>query len=230
MRGVCGENARNIGPDLDILGIQRGSDQGGRVIGPSPPDGGRDPVDCGADESRRDDHFSRPQPGQELFPDATPGELLQDGGLREVVIGSDQISRVHQLGGDSVLPEDFRENQRAQTFAEGGDTVHAPGTGLPQQMESLNDIGHLLEEGSQRRFHTFPSAAREELTCHRPVQPRQLIPYRPGGIDIPGRGGSSHLQQSIGALAHGGQDHDLPPGQLAPNDLDCPRHRVRVLN
>ena len=90
--GVRGENTRNIGPDLDVLGIQRGSDQGGRVIGPSPPDGGRDPVDRGADEARRDDHFSRPQPGQELFPDAIPGELLQDGSLGEVVVGSDQIS------------------------------------------------------------------------------------------------------------------------------------------
>ena len=89
--GVCCEDARNIGPDLDIFGIQSGSDQGGRVIGPSTPNGGRDPVDGGSDEPGRDDHFSLPQPRRELLPNTVPGQLLQHGGLGEVVVGSDQV-------------------------------------------------------------------------------------------------------------------------------------------
>ena len=58
---IGGEHAVHVGPDLNLLGVERRAEDGGGVIRPSPPERRRDALARGADEASRHDDPIRQQ-------------------------------------------------------------------------------------------------------------------------------------------------------------------------
>ena len=57
--GVAGHDARDVGPDLDLLGLERRADDRGRVVGAAPAEGRGGAARCRGDEALRDGQHTR---------------------------------------------------------------------------------------------------------------------------------------------------------------------------
>ena len=68
---VGGEDAGHVGPDLDLVGVERGAEEGGAVVGAAAAERGRRAVRGAADEAGDDDGLA----GVEMGADDRPGRV-----------------------------------------------------------------------------------------------------------------------------------------------------------
>src|SRR5438034_1331338 len=135
----------HIRPDLDVVGVQSRSHEGGGIIRTAPPDRGGDSVARRTDEALQDRNSSRLDGRQQVLPNRGVGEVEQRCGAREVVVGDDALPRVHQLGCNAACTENLRENPGREPLPDAGNGIHASRRQLPKYSQPFEEGSELLE-------------------------------------------------------------------------------------
>src|SRR5579859_180688 len=91
---VGGENAVDVGPDLDAVGAEASAEDGGREIGAAAADCGGDPGAVGSDESAHDWDLPGAKKRRNFFLQPGVGLLVLRDGLYVGVIGDQNVAGV----------------------------------------------------------------------------------------------------------------------------------------
>src|SRR5438874_1594117 len=121
--GIGGNHAIHIGPDLDAVSVQAGTNNGGRKIGATASDRGSDSLLSGADESADNRHQTFVHQRFHLGPEAVIGFVHLGNGTSMVGVGDDALARVHQLGIYSAGRKRRIDNCAGEPLAKGHDVI-----------------------------------------------------------------------------------------------------------
>ena len=120
---VGGLHAVDVGPDLDTLGVQPCTDQGGGEIGASAADGGGNSLAGGADKATHDGDASCIDQRFYVYLKALIDLLDLRYGARVLAIGDDDLSRICQGGGNLARQKRRCDYHAGQPLAEGDDVI-----------------------------------------------------------------------------------------------------------
>ncbi len=115
---IGGQDAADVGPDLHFVGVERRAQNGGRVVGTAAPQRGADAGFRRADEAGHHRHDAAAEQRHQSGLGMARRRFLQRVRRPEVVVGHDQLSRVHPLGGDAVGAQHGGQQRRSQPFAQ----------------------------------------------------------------------------------------------------------------
>jgi hypothetical protein len=161
--GVSAQNAVHIGVDDDLLGLQRGANQGRRIIRSAAAEGRRYSLGRRGDESGDDRNDAGIEHRSQLAADALTSRLALDDRRLVALVGDDQRASIDVARLASRLPQRTSEEGRAETLAK----RHEQGPGarrlLAQQPDALEERGQLVESLAQLLQHRCVAFRRSEV-------------------------------------------------------------------
>ena len=220
--GIAGEDALDVGPDLDLGCADRGSEEAGAVVRASAPEGGRRPGRVGAYVALGHGYHAGTDEGQHLL-DGEPGYLVRQGlGRTEARVRTDHRPRVY--------PWDAHEggqDRRGQNLSSAGEDVQALLGEDAQEGRPFEDVAQVGFGGGERRLYRLGRRAPEEIGGHDAVPDQDLGEERERLRLIARDRGAAGGEERIGHPATGPRARGGPPSRLrAAARAATPRSRA----
>ena len=214
---VSGEDAGDIGPDLDLGGIQSGPEQGGRVIGSSTTEGGGRAIRSAADEAGEHNGGARGEIRQQRSCLCTCAIAIRASAAVTVIGGEDAIGEGVDSG-SAARAKRGGHHHAHRLFAGGDDAIREPGRDgclTADLVKGLLERGmELIDLGQRTCLLDRIGDTAEDIGM--------LVPDRGNGCGPTGNIASACagccLQQQVGDAGSGG-DHCGSWQRLSLNNL-----------
>ena len=205
--GVGGEDAVDVGPDLDALGAQAGAEDGGGKIGTASSDGRCDAGAIRADEAAHDRDIAGIQQRLNFFLQLGVGLFVLRDRLHVVAVGDQDVAGVDVDSVESARGKSGGDDFAGEHFAEGGDVVGGAGSDFADGGDAAQEFVERLEVGSEFGMEFGEARGAQQFAGGVVVAFLQRAAEFERGLALAFAGGASHGQKRVGDFRHGA-DHD----------------------
>src|ERR1035441_6077149 len=205
--GIGGEDAVDVGPDLDAVGAQASADDRGGKIRTASSDGCRDAGAIGSDEAAHHRHLACLQQRLNFFLQAGIRFLELRDCLHVVAVGDQNFAGVDVGSVQSSRGERGRDDFAGKHFAEGGDVVGGAGSDFADGGNAAQQFVERFEVRAQFGMEFREECGAQQFAGGVVVTFLERAAEFEGGLALAGAGGLRHGQQGVGDLSHGA-DHD----------------------
>ncbi len=155
------EHAVHVGPDHDLVGVERPAEDRRRVVAAAAAERRRDALVGGGDEAGDDGNRAGVDLGK-AGADEPLGFGEVDRRLAEGVVGADEVRGVERDGGVPGRPERGGDDGDRQPLAGGDDGVLKARRAFAKEIDPVEQFGDAVENGFQRRIQHRPLVLERE--------------------------------------------------------------------
>ena len=216
-RGIGGQDAVDVGPQLHLLGAERGAEDGGREVRALVAEGGGDARRRGADVAPDDGHPPGHQERRHRRAQPLRGRRVVGVGAGEEVVGHQHLPAVEAGGVDPGVAEGLGEDGARQHLAERGDDVGERGVerrAWPIAVSAASRAAKRSAKTASREPASTTGPASRSWKARRRAAPSRARSRRPG------RRGLGRREQVPGGLRHRRDDDERPAVELAADEAD----------
>src|ERR1700683_4975763 len=205
--GIGGQDAVDIGPDLDAVGAQARADDGGGKIRTASSDGGGDAGAIGADEAAHHRHLAGAQQRLNLLLKLRVGFVVLRNRLRVVAVGNQDVAGVDMDSVEAACGNGSGDDFAGEHFAEGSNIVGRAGSDLADGGDAAQKFVERFKVNAQFGVEFGEAGGAQQFAGGVIVALLERAAEFEGGLPFAFSGGAGHGQQSVSYLGHGA-DHN----------------------